>query len=126
MTISPISSSIPAVVTARSAGATQPATDVADPAVTAATSDGSIAAVKAASATPSRDQIDQAMEEMKQALPAVARNLQFSIDNDTGQTVVKVVDTSTKEVIRQIPSEELIAITKALDTFTGLLVKQKV
>jgi len=98
-----------------------------------------------ASSQPSREQVDQAMKDVKQALPMQARNLQFSIDEDTGKTVVKVVDPTTKEVIRQIPSEEILAIAKALDKSmavdkamtldksrttsdqsTGLLVKQKV
>lgn len=55
----------------------------------------------------------------------MARDLLFSIDNDTGKTVVKVVDSVTDKVIRQIPSEELIAIAKALDKFQGLLLKQE-
>lgn len=75
---------------------------------------------------PSREQINQAMQEVQKALPSQARDLQFSIDNDTGRTVVKVVDPVTQDIIRQIPSEELLAITKAIDEFTGLLTKQKV
>ncbi|MEN3111412.1 flagellar protein FlaG [Uliginosibacterium paludis] len=77
------------------------------------------------SGLPSKEQIDQAMAQVKGALPAVAQNLQFSLDEDTGRTVVKVVDSGTNEVIRQIPSEELLAISKALDMFSGLLLKQK-
>ena len=38
---------------------------------------------------------------------------------------MKVVDASTDEVIRQIPSEEIISIAKALDKLQGLLVEQK-
>lgn len=52
-------------------------------------------------------------------------DLEFSIDKDTGKTVVKVVDTGTKEVIKQIPSEEMLAISRALDKIKGLLVYQK-
>jgi flagellar protein FlaG len=74
---------------------------------------------------PSRQQVDQAMEKMRDALPPVARNLQFSVDVETGRNVVKIVDATTNEVIRQMPSEELLAIAKALDSFTGLLLKQK-
>lgn len=77
-------------------------------------------------AQPSRQQIDQAMEQMRDALPPVARNLQFSLDEETGQRIIKVVDSTTNEVVRQIPSEELLSIAKALDNFTGLLLKQKV
>lgn len=75
---------------------------------------------------PSREQLDQAMQQMQNALPPVARNLQFSIDEETGRTVVKVIDPSTKEVIRQMPSEELLSIAKALDSMRGLLIKQDV
>jgi len=49
----------------------------------------------------------------------------FPFDDDTGRTVVKVVDASTDEVIRQIPSEEVLAIAKALDKLQGVLIKQE-
>jgi len=49
----------------------------------------------------------------------------FSIDKDTHGTVVKIVDTDTNKVIRQIPSEEMLQMAKALDKFTGLLMKQQ-
>ena len=75
---------------------------------------------------PTNAQINKAIEDIQRALPSVARNLQFSIDSNSGQTVVKVIDTSTKEVIRQIPSEEVLAIRESLDNFTGLMVKQEV
>ncbi|MEC5396295.1 flagellar protein FlaG [Uliginosibacterium sp. H1] len=78
------------------------------------------------SALSVREQVDRAMNEVRQALGPVARNLQFSIDDETGRTVIKVVDATTKEVIRQMPSEELLAITRSLDKFSGLFVKQKV
>jgi flagellar protein FlaG len=83
------------------------------------------AAEKVAASQPSREQLDEAMVEVKKALAPVARNLQFSIDDETGRSVVKVVDSSTNEVIRQIPSEELLAITHSMDKFSGLFVKQK-
>jgi flagellar protein FlaG len=74
---------------------------------------------------PSKQEIDQALEHMRAAVPPMARNLQFSLDSDTGETIVKVVDSSTNEVIRQIPSKELLALAKTLDEFTGMLLKQK-
>lgn len=73
-----------------------------------------------------RETLLQAVEEVRSAIAPVAQNLLFSIDNDTGRTVVKVVDSSTDEVIRQIPSEELLAISKAMDKLQGVLIKQEV
>ena len=62
---------------------------------------------------------------MKKAIAPVAQNLLFSIDDDTGRTIVKIVDSQTDEVIRQMPSEEVLAISKAIDKLQGLLIKQQ-
>ncbi|NMF99666.1 flagellar protein FlaG [Aromatoleum toluolicum] len=70
-------------------------------------------------------QINQALEEVRKAISPVAQDLRFSIDDDTGRTVVKIIDSSTDEVIKQIPSEEVLAIAKALDKLRGLLVRQE-
>lgn len=72
-----------------------------------------------------RQEIDHALDEVRKVVAPLARNLQFSVDDDTGHTVVKVVDSSTNEVIRQIPSEEILSIAKALDKLKGLLIKQE-
>jgi flagellar protein FlaG len=58
-------------------------------------------------------------------LKTVTNAVEFTIDKESGDTVVKVVDTATKEVVRQFPSEEMLAIAKALDKIQGLLIKQK-
>ncbi len=47
------------------------------------------------------------------------------MDDSTGKTVIKVVDSSTNELIRQIPSEEMLEIARALDRLQGLLIRQK-
>ena len=86
---------------------------------------GTPAVTTAAVQQPDAQQIAQAVEEMRAAISPVAQNLQFSIDQDIGRTIVKVVDASTDEVIRQIPSEEIVAIAKAMDKLQGLLIKQQ-
>ncbi len=85
------------------------------------------AGVKAAetSAVPSSEQLTQAVNQIQDVIKQTANSLQFSIDKDSGTTIVKVVDTESKKVIRQIPSEEVLAIAKALDKLQGLLVKQQ-
>ena len=49
------------------------------------------------------------------------RGLRFSIDDDSGRTIVRVVDTETDEVIRQIPSEEMLAVIRHFNEVTGNL-----
>lgn len=74
---------------------------------------------------PDRETLLQAVDEVKKAIAPVAQNLLFSIDDDTGRTIVKIVDSQTDEVIRQMPSEEVLAISKAIDKLQGLLIKQQ-
>ncbi len=65
--------------------------------------------------------IEQAVEKIQEAVNNIAQNLRFSVDEDTGKTVVKVMDAQTQEVIRQFPSEEAISIARTLDKIQGLL-----
>ena len=72
------------------------------------------------------EQIKEAVKATNDFVSLVNSAVEFTVDDDTQLTVVKVIDKGTKEVIRQIPSEEMLAIAKALDTVQGLLVRQKV
>lgn len=75
---------------------------------------------------PSKEQVKRTVESMKQMAETTAPNsLQFSIDDDTGKTIVRVSDAQTGEMIRQIPSEELLDIARSLDKMQGMLLRQK-
>lgn len=69
--------------------------------------------------------LEQAVKKVNEFVQSRASDVQFSLDEETGIRVVKVVDRSTKEVIRQIPSEEMLHIAQALDKLQGLLIRQK-
>lgn len=72
-----------------------------------------------------RQQLDAALKNVRAFVEPINSDLEFSMDEDTGQTIVKIIDRNTKEIIRQMPSEEMVAIAKALDSIKGLFVKQK-
>lgn len=74
---------------------------------------------------PSSDQIQKAVENLKRIVAPIANNLQFSVDDSTGSTVIRVVDSSTQEVIRQIPSEEMLSLAQDLNKLQGLLFNNK-
>ena len=78
---------------------------------------------------PSAEDIQDAVKKVQKAVAPLAQELLFSIDKDTGRTVVKVMDTATKKVVRQIPTEEILEMAKSIsqlqDKFQGLLVQQK-
>jgi flagellar protein FlaG len=74
---------------------------------------------------PTREQVAAAVKHINQSMQASSQTLEFSIDDDSNQTIVKIVDQSTKEVVRQIPSAEALEIAKSLDKMMGLLIDQK-
>ena len=80
----------------------------------------------AAKPAPSPAQLNAAVSRLNQAAQANSQGLEFSVDSDSKRTVVKVVDQSTKEVLRQIPTQEALELAKALEaaTRTGLLIQQ--
>lgn len=82
-------------------------------------------AVKQPNQAVSESQVGQALQSINKALQKLSSNLEFTIDEDSNRTIVKVMDNQTKEVIRQMPSVEAVEISKALDKLQGLLVKQK-
>lgn len=52
------------------------------------------------------------VDELNQNAQSIRRSLRFDVDNDTGITVITVRDRETDEVIRQIPSEELLELAR--------------
>lgn len=80
---------------------------------------------KASTAPPSEAQLNEAVKATNDFVQSVNSNVEFTIDKDTGKNVIKVIDTTTKEVIRQFPSEEMLSIAKALTQIQGLLIQQK-
>lgn len=85
------------------------------------------AAVKGPANVPSSEQLKEAVSQLNKASQDKTQGLEFSIDNDSKRTVVKVIDQTTKEVLRQIPTQEALEIAKALEsksTTAGLLIQQ--
>jgi flagellar protein FlaG len=80
-------------------------------------------AVKPATSQPTAVADRQAVEENVQAavaqmneyIQSTQRDLHFSYDSNSGETVVKVLDRSTQEVIRQIPDEIFLRLAEQLD-----------
>lgn len=85
----------------------------------------SVNAVQQADATPSAEQIKQAVQEINESLRSAAQGLEFSIDTDSKEVIIKVIDQETREVLRQMPSKEALDIAKALDQALGKLIKTK-
>jgi len=74
----------------------------------------------------SATEVTETVKEMNSLLKDMNRNLSFSVDEQLGQDVIVVKDSESDEVIRQIPSEELVILRKKMDDVVGILFDTKV
>jgi len=58
--------------------------------------------------------LDDVVKTLNDQMQVVKRELHFSVDKESGATVIKVMDLSTKEVIRQIPNEEALTVARTI------------
>ncbi len=73
----------------------------------------------------SREDLEGALDALNQAISILNHQLSFSIDESTGRLLTKVVDSTTGEIIRQIPPERVLAFVRRFQEFLGLLVDEK-
>lgn len=66
----------------------------------------------------------QSLQEINKVMDALAVSVQFQVDPDYKETIIRVVDQQSGKVIRQFPTEEVVRISKALDNLKGLLFAQ--
>lgn len=110
------SDGMPAVVTSKANSDTAPVTPADLPGATA----------PQVTEQPTAPQLQGLVDSINNSLKQANKNLEFTIDTDTKKSIVKLVDTETGEVIRQFPSEETIAISKAIESMQqGMLLRQK-
>lgn len=67
---------------------------------------------KALVAEPTAVQVDEALEVVNRAAVFEQRSLSFMVDEASGKSIIKVMDKNTEQLIRQIPSEELLKVAQ--------------
>lgn len=70
--------------------------------------------------------VEKEIKILNEQLDGMNRSIRFSIDQESKDIVVKVVDKKTGEVISQIPPEEMIRLKERIDEMAGLLVEKTV
>jgi flagellar protein FlaG len=61
-----------------------------------------------------REQLSDAVFQLNDFVQGIQRDLQFEVDDNLGETIVRVIDRSTREVIRQIPNEVAVRLAENL------------
>lgn len=65
--------------------------------------------------------VERAVQRLTELMSETQRSLRFQVDEISGRTVITVLDETTHEVVRQIPSPELLAVMRHLERIGALL-----
>lgn len=79
-----------------------------------------------AAPAPTPERVEQAVQQIQSYLNDSQRELQFQVDSDSGRTIVRVVNPETKELIRQIPGEEMLKLARAIGSNGGRIISDLV
>lgn len=73
----------------------------------------------------SAEELQSVVKRLNEHVQMVNRDLQFSVDEQSGRSVIRVVNAETQELVRQIPSEEVLRISQYIkeqtDEVSGLI-----
>jgi flagellar protein FlaG len=65
--------------------------------------------------------VERAVRRLTALMSETQRSLRFQVDEISGRTVITVLDATTKEVVRQIPPPEFLAVVRHLARVGALL-----
>jgi flagellar protein FlaG len=74
-----------------------------------------------ARATPGPQAVSDTVSRLNEAVQVVKRDLRFRVDDKSGRTIITVLDSETKEVIRQIPPEQVLTLAENIESLKGVL-----
>jgi uncharacterized FlaG/YvyC family protein len=69
--------------------------------------------------------LNRAIGNLKDAGDIFKRRLDFKIDEATNRIMVKVIDTETNKVVKEIPPEQIIRLAARIQEMIGLLVDEE-
>jgi len=71
--------------------------------------------------TASRENVKEAVDMLNNQLVSNKRGIGFTVNNESNTPIVTVRNTSTGEVVRQIPNEVVIKLASGLDNPKGFI-----
>lgn len=75
--------------------------------------------------TPSEKQVQEAVDSTNKELEKLQTNLRFSVHKQTKQIMIKIIDSNTKEVIKELPPEKLLDMVASMMERAGLIIDKK-
>lgn len=71
------------------------------------------------------DEVLEVVQKANAALTSNQSNLKFVVDSENGKPIVQIVDRETQEILKQIPSVEMLKIAKAIEKMQGVLMSRE-
>lgn len=72
------------------------------------------------------EQLEKVAQQLQDFVGDMNRGLEFSVDKDSGRDVIKVIDKSSGDLVKQFPSEEVLSLVAKLSDMVGSFVDAKV
>jgi len=72
------------------------------------------------------EKMEALADRLQEFVGSLNKGLEFSVHEDSGRDVIKVIDRQTKEVVRQYPSEEVLELVSKLSDAAGNFINSKV
>jgi len=72
------------------------------------------------------EQLDKVAQQLQDFVGEMNRGLEFSVDKDSGRDVIKVIDKTSGDLVKQFPSEEVLTLVAKLSEMVGGFIDAKV
>jgi flagellar protein FlaG len=73
-----------------------------------------------------KSNFDKQADKLNQVMDLFNYSIRFTLDDESKRMVVKVVNSETDEVVRQIPPKEMLQLMNRLDQVVGVILDEKV
>lgn len=74
----------------------------------------------------SQEQLEKVAQQLQDFVGEMNHGLEFTVDKDSGRDVIKVIDRSSGDLVKQYPSEEVLTLVAKLSDMVGGFVDAKV
>jgi flagellar protein FlaG len=74
------------------------------------------------SAEVEKSALENAVKKLNDFVAPAVQAIRFELDQNTERMVVKVIDSASQRVLRQIPNEQVLVMSQMLDKLQGLVV----
>jgi flagellar protein FlaG len=86
---------------------------------------GALAHSQAGAIEHSTTAVEKAAHVANKSMEYQSSQIRFNVTNESGRTIVKMVDTQTKQVLLQIPNEQMVKIAQDPAKLQGLALNQE-